>query len=797
MPNIMEKIKDSILVFDGAMGTLLQNQGLLGEGCPELLNVEEHQALVNIHRMYSKAGADIVETNTFGGSRIKLAEFGLEERVAELNAAAVKAAKSGVSESTYVALSVGPTGKMMQPSGPLTFEEAYDVFREQIAAGAEAGADVICIETMSDLGEARAALLAAKDVAPNLPVICSMTFQPDGRTLMGTDPQTAVITLQALGADILGANCSGGPEELLQVISEMQQVNKVPLLVQPNAGLPELQGDKTVFPLTASEMGAYAPKLVEAGASLVGSCCGSTPEFTTAIKEAVQNMVPVKPGYKPQTYITSSNRTVAVGNNHPVQIIGERINPTGKKALSEELRQGSLARVVQEAVQQVEKGAAILDVNVGLPDIDEPAMLVKAVNAVQKVVSAPLQIDSTNVNAIEAALKAYHGKALVNSVNGKDESLESVLPLVKRYGACVLGLCLDETGIPKMAEDRLKVAEKIVARAVEYGIPKEDVLIDCLVLTASAQQQEVLETIKTAQLVKEKLGVPVVLGVSNVSFGLPNRKLLNRTFLAMALAAGLDAPIINPHDQEMVDTILAGQVLSYRDVDSKNYISAYQNVKNTPQPAAEAPKTTGEKLYQAVVSGLKEGIIPLVEDCLAQDMSLMTVVDDILVPALDEVGSKYEKGEFFLPQLMQSAEVVQLAFSRLRQELDSGAVSKGTVILATVKGDIHDIGKNIVKVLMENYGYNVVDLGKDVPPEDVVQAARENRAQLVGLSALMTTTIPNMKETIEQLKEAKIDTKVIVGGAVLNQSYADMINADFYARDAREAVQIANELMKN
>lgn len=796
MSKILVKLKSRILVFDGAMGTMLQKHGLLGDGCPELLNIEQREGIINIHRMYVEAGADIIETNTFGGNRIKLAEFGLENQVYDLNAAAVQAAKEAGNAKTLVALSVGPTGKMMEPSGPLTFAEAYDVFKEQVTAGVEAGADIICIETMSDLGEARAAVLAAKDAAPDVPVICCMTFQPEGRTLMGTDPTTAVIVLQSLGADIVGANCSGGPEELRKVIEEMAPVSKVPLLVQPNAGLPILEGNETIFPLSAAEMGEYAPQLVAAGASLVGSCCGSTPEFTTAIKERVAGLTPKAPGYQPKTYVTSATRTVVMGSGYPVRIIGERINPTGKKALSEELRQGSLAKVVQEAIQQVNNGADILDVNVGLPDINEPEMLVNAVHAVQKVVNVPLQIDSTDVNAIEAALQAYHGKALVNSANGKEESLSTVLPLVKRYGACVLGLCLDEKGIPPKAEDRLRVAQRIVDRAVQYGIPKEDVLIDCLVLTASAQQQEVSETIKAVRLVKENLGLPTVLGVSNVSFGLPNRSLLNRTFLGMTLAAGLDAPILNPHDGEMVDTVRAAQVLTYRDIDSKGYISSYSNQTSKPAPSqrVDEPKNASELLYASVVNGMKDGVTALVEQNLSEGRPVMEVVDHILVPALDDVGKRYEQGEFFLPQLMQSAEVVQTAFNRLRQELTSDSVNKGTVILATVKGDIHDIGKNIVKVLMENYGFNVIDLGKDVPPEAVVEATKKHGAKLVGLSALMTTTIPNMKITIEQLKQENIDCQVMVGGAVLNQRYADLINADYYARDAREGVQIARKV---
>ncbi len=796
MQKLQARIDRQVLVFDGAMGTLLQKQCLLGNNCPELLNVKQPEAITDIHRRYVEAGADIIETNTFGGSSIKLAEFGLAERAAELNAAGVKAAKKACSSGTLVALSVGPTGKIMQPSGPLTFIEAYQSFKEQITAGIEAGADLICIETMSDLGEARAAVLAAKDAAPHIPVICTMTFQPDGRTLMGTDPVTAVITLQSLGADILGANCSGGPEELAQVIAEMAPVSKVPLLVQPNAGLPVLKGSETIFPLTASEMGAYAPKLVAAGASLIGSCCGSTPEFTTAIKKAVEKLTPIKPQYQPQTYVTSATRTVAIGSTYPVRIIGERINPTGKKMLSAELRQGSLAKVVQEAISQVENGADILDVNVGLPDIDEPTMLVKAINAVQRVVNVPIQIDSSSVKALEAGLQAYHGKALLNSVNGKDESLDAILPLAKRYGASVLGLCLDESGIPSKAEDRLQAARKIVERALAYGIPKEDILIDCLVLTASAQQNEVFETVKAVELIKKHLNVPVVLGVSNVSFGLPNRKLLNRTFLAMSVAAGLDAPIINPHDRDMVDTIKAAEVLTGRDRDSKRYIAVYGSHQHAADTKSEKALNSADALYRAVVNGIKDGVTNMVEEVLAEGKQLMEVVDNILVPALDEVGSKYEKGEFFLPQLMQSAEVVQIAFNRLRMELSKTDVDKGTVVIATVKGDVHDIGKNIAKVLMENYGFNVVDLGKDVAPEKVVAAAKEHNAGLVGLSALMTTTIVSMKETIELLKASNPNCKVVVGGAVLTQHYADMIGADYYAKDAREGVRIAQQVFE-
>ncbi len=801
MNKLIEILGKRIVVFDGAMGTMLQKEDLLDEGCPELLSITHGDAITFIHRRYLEAGADVIQSNTFGGNRIKLAAFGLEERVEELNAAAVLAARKARDQDypgAMIALSVGPTGKIMKPTGPLSFQEAYRTFWEQVIVGARAGADLICIETIADLGEARAAILAAKDAAPQIPVICSMTFQPDGRTLMGTNPQTAVLTLQSLGADILGANCSGGPEELRAVIQEMMPVSKLPLLVQPNAGLPVLKEGKTVFPLTAEEMGASAPLLVEAGAALVGSCCGSDPAYTAAMKRAVAGLEPGKPGYTPQTYITSTVNALPLGDSYPVRIIGERINPTGKKRLSEELRGGSLALVVKEAVEQVEMGADILDINVGLPEVDEKTLLVQAINAVQQVVQVPLQIDTTNTDALEAALQEYHGKALVNSVNGKEESLATILPLVKRYGACVLGLCLDDAGIPATAAGRVRIAARILERAKQCGIPPEDILIDCLVLTASAQQKEVLETIEAVRLVREELKLPVVLGVSNVSFGLPDRNLVNRTFLAMTLAAGLDAPILNPHDREMVAAVRASEVLTGRDPESKRYIEWFgtQRIGGQESSPASAPQAmnTEEELYHAVVNGLKDSAEILVQKALDEGYALMSVVEKILVPALDEVGEKYERGEYFLPQLMQAAEVVQIAFERLRRELGPGYVEKGTIVLATVKGDIHDIGKNIVRVLLENYGYRIVDLGKDVPPEAVVSAARKHQAGMVGLSALMTTTVPSMQETIAKLREAGIDCKIVVGGAVLNQKYATMIGADYYAKDGREGVTIAHRV---
>ncbi|ACV63697.1 homocysteine S-methyltransferase [Desulfofarcimen acetoxidans DSM 771] len=795
----IDKLAEKILVFDGAMGTMLQAAGLRAGECPELINLKNPETVKNIHRQYVKAGADIVETNTFGGSRLKLLEYGLADKVAEINASAVRLAKESADGQALVALSVGPTGKLMFPNGPLTFDEAHHVFSEQISAGAAAGADMICIETMSDLGEIRAALLAAKDAAPGVPVICSMTFEPNKRTLMGTDPVAAVITLQALGADIIGANCSGGPGELLEVIEEMARYARVPLIVQPNAGMPMLEGDRTVFPLSAAEMGEYVPKLAAAGASLIGGCCGTSPEYIRVIKERSTGLKPLPRNITPVTAITSARQTLFIGSGHPVRIVGERINPTGRKELSEQLRKGDMSLILREAVEQVERGANLLDVNMGLPEIDEAALMEKAVNSLQKVISVPLQLDSTDPKVLEAGLKAYHGKAIINSVNGKEESLKTILPLAKRYGACILGLALDDKGIPKTSEGRLAAAEKIMQRALALGIPKEDIIIDSLVLTASAQQDTALACVECTRLVKEELGLSALLGVTNISYGLPNRSLIDNTFLAMCLAGGVDVVIFNVENQDMVNTVRASEVLTARDKHSRNYINLFAAGEAQgavlEEQAVEEDRKPADCLYRDIINGFKENTVPLLEEVLKQGMMPLQIVDDLLVPALDEVGGKYDRGEFFLPQLMQSAEVVQAAFARLKQELKvAGDSGKGTVLLATVKGDIHDIGKNIVKVLLENYGYEVVDMGKDVPPEEIVRAAKEKDIRLIGLSALMTTTVVFMKETIDLLRQEKPDCKVVVGGAVLNEKYAENIRADFYARDAREGVAVAREV---
>lgn len=777
----------NFLVFDGAMGTMLQAAGLkLGESS-ETFNLTHPDVVYDIHKMYIDAGSQVITTNTFGASQLKLLKSGYS--VEMIINAAVKIAKKAAGDKK-VALDIGPTGFLVEPLGELTFEKAYEIFKRQMIAGESAGADLILIETMSDLYEVRAAVLAAKENT-KLPVYCTMTFQENGRTLTGTDPFTMVNVLEALGVDAVGVNCSLGPKELMNIVEEILKYSSIPVMVQPNAGLPEMCCGETVFGVSPEEFADYMRKMAEKGVSILGGCCGTKPEYIKAVVERIKDIVPVSRKVPKVTAVSSYSETVILGEG--VKVIGERINPTGKKKFKEALRNNDLDYILNEAISQKKAGADILDVNVGLPEIDELSMMVKAVKSIQSVVTLPLQIDSAMPEVIEAAVRVYNGKPIINSVNGKEEIMEQVFPIVKKYGACVIGLTLDENGIPGSAEERFKVAEKIVNKASEYGIPRENILIDCLVLTASAQQKEVMETLRAVRMVKEKLGVKTLLGVSNVSFGLPNRGILNRTYLAMALAFGLDAPIINPLSQEIMDTINSFKVLSFDDKNSKNYIEIY---------GGKASSTVIEEkkadLKEIVIQGMKEIAGKSTEELL-KEITPMQIVDEYLIPALDSVGKMYEVGEIFLPQLIQSAETVNRSFAIIKKYMNSSGeekISKGKILLATVKGDVHDIGKNIVKVLLENYGYDIVDLGKDVSKEAVVEKVKEENIKLVGLSALMTTTVRSMEETINAIRKEKLDCTVMVGGAVLNEEYASSIGADYYAKDARDAVKIAQKVLK-
>jgi 5-methyltetrahydrofolate--homocysteine methyltransferase len=791
---------DKIWIFDGAMGTMLQNDGLEIGGLPEILNIEASEKVVNIHKRYIEAGADFITTNTFGANEIKLKNSSYE--VEDVIDAAIKNAKlASDTKDVKIVLDIGPIGEMLEPLGTLAFERAYDIFKRQILQGVKSGADIILIETMSDLYEAKAAILAAKENS-DLPVFCTMTFEKNKRTFAGVNVKTMVMTLEGLNVDALGVNCSLGPVELESVIEEVMKYASIPVIVQPNAGLPRMSNGETIYDLSSDEFASAVEKMVKSGVNIVGGCCGTTNEFIKSLSIKFKDTKP---------YIIERNKLKGVCSAlkciefEGIKVIGERINPTGKKLFKEALKNNNIEYIVKQALEQIEAGADILDVNVGLPEIDEEKMMVQVIKELQTVVDVPLQIDSNNSKVLEGALRVYNGKAIVNSVNGKDLVLDRLLPIVKKYGAAIIGLTLDEDGIPSSAEDRFRIAEKIVDRCLSLGIPREDIIIDCLTLTASAQQKDVIETLKAIELVKARLNVKTVLGVSNVSFGLPNRNLLNRTFLSMALYSGLDFPIVNPNDVDIMDTISAFKVLSNEDYNSKKYVSNFENQiretriikkENVKRELDNEMDNSNDELIQVIIKGLKEESAEITKNILKKKTEI-EVVNEILIPALNIVGEKYEKGEIFLPQLIQSAETVKCSFDVIQSRLilnDENRINRGTIILATVKGDIHDIGKNIVKTVLENYGFEIIDLGKDVSKEKIVEEAKEKNVKLVGLSALMTTTVKSMEETIKALKSENIKCKIFVGGAVLNQEYADMIDADYYAKDAKEAVEIAEKI---
>ncbi len=775
-------LQNEFIFIDGAMGTMLQERGLGAGDIPEVLSIEKPEMLVEIHKLYVDAGAQIISANTFGANRLKMKKTGYT--VQELISVGIQNARKASEGKALVALDIGPIGQLLEPTGSLSFEEAYDIYAEQVIAGADA--DVIIIETMTDLYEIKAALLAVKENSDK-PVICTMTFEQNMRTFTGCSIPAMALTLEGLGADAIGINCSLGPKELYPAIEELSKWTKLPIVLQPNAGLPD--PNSNTYNITAEEFALHMKALIPLGVKIIGGCCGTTPEF---IKELTKEFVGEK-SVKPQAVIPSAvcsaSSTVVI--NQP-RIIGERINPTGKKLFKEALKNNDMDYILSQAIEQVGAGAEILDVNVGLPDINEKEMMVRTIKAIQSVTDVPLQIDSTIPEVLEAALRVYNGKPIVNSVNGEEESLEKILPIVKKYGASVVGLTLDKGGIPQTANGRFEIAQKILNRALEIGIPKEDVFIDCLTLTASTEQDGVVETLEALQRVTNELGLNTVLGVSNISFGLPNRETVNSTFLTMAMNYGLTLPIINPNIASMTGAVRAFRVLRGYDKNSVEYISAYggTTVKATPQ------KSDIDLAY-AVEHGLKsEGARITAE--LLESHDAMYVIDEILIPALDKAGTEFESGKIFLPQLILSAGVAQGAFEVIKNKLvlsNNAPISKGKIVIATVKGDIHDIGKNIVKVLLENYGYTVIDLGKDVEYQAVVDAVIEHDCHLVGLSALMTTTLKSMEETINLIRANNLDCKIMVGGAVLTPEYAEKIGADFYSKDAKQSVDIAKKIL--
>lgn len=780
--NILEKIKSGITYCDGGAGTLLQSWGLEAGEYPENWNITRPEKIIEMHRLYLEAGANIITSCTFGANRFKF------DNLEEIITAAINNAKTACEGyDAFVALDIGPLGKMLEPLGDLPFETAVEVFSESIKIGAHAGADLVLIETMNDSLEAKAAVLAAKESC-SLPVFVTCVYDETKKLMTGANPAAMIAMLEGLGADAIGMNCSLGPKQMLDIIPEFAKYASIPVIVNPNAGLPRSENGKTVFDINADEFADIMCEIVKSGATIVGGCCGTTPEHIRKTVEKTKNLPFALPEKKNLTVVSSYTHAVEIGNK-PV-IIGERINPTGKKRFKEALRENDINYILNEGISQNKKGVSILDVNVGLPEIDEPEMMVNVIRALQSVIDLPLQIDTVDPVAMEKALRIYNGKALVNSVSGKEESMKSVFPLVKKYGGAVIAVTLDENGIPETAEGRVEIAEKIIARASEYGIDKNNIIVDPLAMAVSSDSDSANVTLKAVKMLHD-MGVKTSLGVSNISFGLPSRADVNAVFYTMAMQNGLDCAIINPFSVEMMKAWYCFNALTGNDENCSDYIEFAQSLEPAEKKAQDNSSAT---LDGCIISGLKEQAGAVASD-LIKTMPPMEIINSLIIPALNIVGKGFEEKKVYLPQLLMSAQAAKEAFDAIKSAIPSGENKKGKIIIATVKGDIHDIGKNIVKVLLENYGYEVIDLGKDVAPEKVVDAVETGGAKLVGLSALMTTTVPAMEETIKLLREKAPECKVMVGGAVMTEEYAAMIGADSYGTDAMSAVRFAEKVL--
>ncbi len=795
--DIREYLKDNIVYLDGGMGTLLQKEGLGIGVLPETLNLTHPEAIQKIHRDYFDAGSNVVNTNTFGANLLKFSEDELEEIVAAAmdNARAARDASVGA-QNKWIALDIGPTGKMLKPYGDLDFEEAVRIFAATVKLGVKYGADLIFIETMNDSYETKAALLAAKENS-SLPVFVSNAYSENGKLMTGAEPHAMVALLEGMGADAIGVNCSLGPRALAGVVSEYLDYASVPVIMKPNAGLPRAVEGKTVFDVLPDEFSTEVARLMSEGVRVVGGCCGTTPEYISALVQKTK-------GFFPEP-ITEKNITCISSYTHACQfdkrpiLIGERINPTGKKRFKEALRENDINYILNEGLSQEEKGVEVLDVNVGLPEIDEEKMLTRTVCELQAIISLPLQIDTSNAKALESALRRYNGKAMINSVNGKQESMDAVFPLAKKYGGLIVALTLDENGIPDTAEGRLAIAEKILLEAKKHGISKKDIIFDPLALTVSADNNAAKETLRAVKLISEKLGAKTTLGVSNVSFGLPEREIVTASFFTLALGAGLSAAIMNPYSYEMRKSYAAYLALAGLDDGCADYIRFTEETPKPSLPVEEKQPSKSEaefksELQKAIVKGLKDNAYGVTAELL-KSVAPLDIVQNEIIPALDIVGKGYENKTIYLPSLLMSAEAAKSAFDKIRESVPKSETGGNcTIVIATVEGDIHDIGKNIVKLLLENYGFNTVDLGRDVSVDEIVETTVRLHAPIVGLSALMTTTVPAMEKTIKALREKAPWCKIIVGGAVLTKEYADMIGADMYARDAMEAVRWAEAL---
>lgn len=799
--NILQEMRQRRLFFDGGMGSLLQAKGLKAGELPERWNLTHPEEICGIHRMYLQAGSDLITTNTFGANRLKYGEE-LEKIVSE----AVSHAKEAVRAEGhgYVALDLGPTGKLLKPLGDLEFEDAVEIYKETVSYGARAGADLVLIETMSDCYELKAAVLAAKEAGfspetgERLPIFATVIFDEKGKLLTGGDVSSTVALLEGLGVDVLGINCGLGPVQMKGIVEELLSVSSTPVLVNPNAGLPRSENGETVYDIDAVRFGEVMEEIVKMGAVIVGGCCGTGPEHIRETVKRCKDLPVMWPEKKNRTVVSSYSQAVVFDKK--TVIIGERINPTGKSKFKQALRDHNLEYILREGVTQQDNGADILDVNVGLPEIDEPSMMEAVVKELQAVIDLPLQIDTSNPQAMERALRIYNGKALINSVNGKKEVMDQIFPLVAKYGGVVVGLCLDEDGIPETAEGRIAVGRKIIKTAASYGIGPEDIILDGLCMTVSSDNKGALTTLETLRRIRDELGGKSVLGVSNISFGLPQREIINSSFFTMAMECGLNGAIINPNSEAMMRAYYSFNALMDRDPQCSRYIDIYGSETGGLGQTLSRTKDTGkgkegDSLGILIEKGLKEAAAETVA-ALLEEKDALDIINGEMIPALDRVGKGFEKGSVFLPQLLMSAEAAKAAFEVIKAKMEgSGQEKKGTIILATVKGDIHDIGKNIVKVLLENYSYEVIDLGKDVTPERIVEEAVKRHVPLVGLSALMTTTVPSMEETIRRLRKEASWVKVMVGGAVLTKEYADTIGADAYCRDAMASVHYAETVI--
>lgn len=788
--NIRDFIKNNIVYLDGGMGTLLQKSGLQPGELPERWNISHPEVIQEIHKSYYDSGSNIVNTNTFGANTLKFSIDELDEIIchAVKNAEEARKASSGTQEK-FIALDIGPTGKLLKPLGDLDFEDAVKIFAETVKLGAKYGADLITIETMNDSYETKAAVLAAKENS-DLPIIVTNAYGENGRLMTGADPAVMATMLEGMGVDAIGANCSLGPKQLMGVMNELLKYCSVPVAFKPNAGLPKSDGKVTYYDVDADEFAQDIRLAVENGVRIVGGCCGTTPEYIKKVCELTRGMKPKEIEKKTYSVCTSYNKAVFFGEK-PI-LIGERINPTGKKRFKQALLENDIGYILQEAVNQQAKGVHVLDVNVGLPGIDEAQMLTNSVCELQCVTDLPLQIDSSDPVAMESALRRYNGKAMINSVNGKEENMNAIFPLVKKYGGFVVALTLDEKGIPSTVEGRMKIARKILLNAALYGINKKDIIFDPLAMTVSADKMSAVTTLETVKKITEQLGCNTSLGVSNVSFGLPSRELVNAAFFTTAMENGLSAAIMNPYSARMMEAYYSFNVVKGLDDNCMDFINFASQQEVQPTAKQESSLT----LKEAIEKGLKEKASEITTSLLGENAPL-DIVNAHVIPALDDVGKRFEEKKLFLPQLLMSAEAAKASFEVIKSTMsaDGNSVKKGSIVIATVYGDIHDIGKNIVKLLLENYGYNVIDLGKNVPPETVLDAVIEHHAPLVGLSALMTTTVPAMEETVKLVKEKAPWCKTVVGGAVLTQDYADKIGADKYAADAMESVRYAESVI--